>query len=132
MRGAWIVTAILVAGLACPPARAGVYFTTGTLLREFARPTDPDAQELWPLPSPFPQFQQDLADFRAGALSNLEKPQDESPIHKPGVRRVAELEAKNARGSLNVDDCINLGAYHIRLGEYQKAIDVMNPKAEQG
>jgi hypothetical protein len=124
MRGAWIIAAALVVcAAAAVPARAGVYFTTGTTVREFARPDDPNAEELWPSPSQFRQFQQDLADYRAGAV--------DGPLHAHYLRRAAELEAKEARGALTLDDRINLGAYYIRLGEFQKAVGLLEAKAKE-
>jgi hypothetical protein len=124
MRGAWIIAAALFVGALTPgTARAGVYFTTGTVVRDFAKADDPDAQELWPLPSSFNQFHQDLAAYRAAAV--------DGPNHARYLRRVKELETKEAEGTLSLDDRINLGAYYIRLGEYQKAIRVLEAKAQE-
>jgi tetratricopeptide (TPR) repeat protein len=127
MRGAWIITAALVVcGMLPEPAKAGVYFTSGTVRREFAKPDDPDAQELWPWPAPFVQFQQDLADYRAAAVVK------ESPLRQHYERRVKELEAAEARGTLGRDDAINLGAYYIRLGQPEKAVRLLEPRAREG
>jgi hypothetical protein len=124
MRGAWIVAAALAVGALLPPtARAGVYFTTGTHVRAFAKADDPDAQELWPLPSAFSQFRQDLADYRAAAVVG--------PNHERYLRRVKELEEKESQGTLSLDDRINLGAYYIRLQQPQKAIRVLEAKARE-
>jgi hypothetical protein len=124
MRGVWIVAATLVVGAGtAAPVRAGVYFTTGTHAREFARSDAPDAQELWPLPGPFQQFHQDLAGYRAAAL--------EGPNHERYKRRVRELEAKESQGTLSLDDRINLGAYYIRLGKYPQAVRILEPKARE-
>src|SRR5437868_9218621 len=105
MRGVWMVAAaVAVGGLAAAPARAGLYFTTGTLVPQFARPDDPDAQEPWPSPGNFSQFQLQLADYRAAAAGT-----DQAAEHSTGRRyrrRVAELEAKDSRGLLSLDDRI--------------------------
>jgi hypothetical protein len=130
MRGAWIIAAALVVGgTAAGPARAGVYFTSGTLVRPFANPEDPDAQELWPVPSAFAQFQQDLAAYRAAAAI-ADPPAGSLGAHYR--RRVKELEADEARGTLSGDDRINLGAYYIRLGKYDRAVQLLEPKAREG
>lgn len=150
MRGAWIVAAALVvAGLAPAPARAGVYNTS-----------EPGP---WP-PGPFPQFQNHLATYRAAAvdLPNrvavvLWSVTGEACPQAPGLplrlvssvvaqgglgpaeqslglyyhRQVAELEGKDSRGMLSLDERINLGFYYIRLGDYQKAVRILEPKARE-
>jgi tetratricopeptide (TPR) repeat protein len=103
MRGAWIIAAALVVGTAAGTARGGVYNTA----------------EPWPQPRPFPQFQQELAAYRAAAAIK-EPPEGSLGAHYRS--RVKELEADEARGMLTLDGRINLGAYYIRLGEYPKAI----------
>jgi len=162
MRGAWIVAAALLVGAAlAAPARAGVYFTTGTFLPAFPRPDDPNAQEPWPWPGNVKQFQLDLADYRAAAvdlpnrvgaavwsltagacpaapgipvsltaslLVQQQLPPPDKTLGMRYVRRAAELERREAEGLLSLDDRINLGAYHIRLGNYQKAIKVLEAK----
>jgi len=117
MRGAWIIAAAGIVGALIPDARAGVYFTSGTLVREFARPDDPDAQELWPRPSPFKQFRLDLAAYRSAVVKG--------PVQSHYLERVAALKAKESQGLLSLDDRINLGAYYIRLGQYKDAITVL-------
>jgi tetratricopeptide (TPR) repeat protein len=160
MRGAWIIAATLITGgTLAAPARAGVYFTTGTFLPKFARPDDANAQERWPLAGNVQQFQLDLADYRAamvdlpnrvsGAVWSLtagaspavaaipvslatslqvqqQLPPPDKTLGMHYVRRVAELEQRQASGLLSLDDRINLGAYYIRLGNYQKAIQVLS------
>jgi hypothetical protein len=116
MRGTWIVAAVLVVGAGMAgPARAGVYTT----------------EEFWPLPKRFNEFRQKWADYRAAALP----PAKDAPAEAPGVRyrrRVAELEARERRGWLSLDDRINLGAYYIRLQQPQKAIQLLEGSARQG
>jgi tetratricopeptide (TPR) repeat protein len=127
MRGAWIIAAALVVGGAgAGPARAGVYFTSGTVVRQFANPDEPDAQELWPWPGPFALFQQDLAGYRSAAAIT------ESPLGKHYRRQVKELETDEARGTLSSEDRINLGAYYLRLGMNDKAVRLLEPKAREG
>lgn len=103
MRGAGIIVAALVVGTAASSARAGVYNTA----------------EPWPQPRPFPQFQQELAAYRAAAAI---KDPPEGSLGAHYRSRVKELEADEARGMLTLDGRINLGAYYIRIGEYNKAI----------
>jgi hypothetical protein len=115
MRGAWVVAAVLaVGGVVVGPARAGVYNTA----------------EPWPQPRPFKQFQLEWAGYRAAAIP----PTKETPEQSPAVqyrRRVAELEAREQRGILSLDDRINLGAYYVRLQEPQKAIRLLEGPARQ-
>ncbi len=104
MRGAWVIAAALVVGTAAGPARAGVYNTA----------------EPWPQPRPFKQFAQELAGYRAAAVSK-----DPGSLGEHYERRAKELEADDARGMLSLEDRINLGAYYIRLGKYTEAIAVL-------
>jgi hypothetical protein len=118
MRGAGIVAAVLVVGgVVASPARAGVYNTA----------------EPWPLPGNFNLFQLDLAGYRAAAAAEKEKKdrKNPNPLRERYDAQVQELEASNARGLLRLEDRINLGAYYIRLGEYEKAIRVLEPMAQQ-
>jgi tetratricopeptide (TPR) repeat protein len=106
MRGAWIIAALVV-GTVAAPARAGVYNTA----------------EPWPQPRPFAQFQQDLAAYRSATLKEEDLPPDSLGAHY--VRRIAELEAEDARGMLTLEGRINLGAYLIRRGKYNEAVAVL-------
>jgi hypothetical protein len=109
MRAAWIITAALVVGgTVAGPARAGVYCTT----------------EPWPQPRPFNQFQQEWAAYRAAAAMDKKQPVPDS-LGEHYVRRIEELEAEDARGMLTLEDRINLGAYHIRRGQYNEAVAVL-------
>jgi hypothetical protein len=109
MRGAWIIAAALIGGgAAAGPARAGVYNTA----------------EPWPQPRPFPQFQQELAGYRAAAAMDKKNPAPGS-LGEHYIRRIEELEADEARGMLTLEGRINLGAYHIRRGQYNEAIAVL-------
>ncbi len=126
MRQTWIIiSASIIGALFANTARAGVYFTTGTTVRDLAQPSDPDALEMWPSPSPFKLFQIDLADYRVAAANP--DPKNESPLRKHYLRRIEELKTKQANGLFSLDDRINLGAYYIRLAEYKKALAVLQP-----
>jgi len=123
MRGAWIVAAVLVVGgTAIGPACAGVYNTS----------------EPWPLPRPFNLFRSDLAAYRAaasvaaGAENPARTPPPEGSLAEHYVRRVKELEALEARGTLSLANRNDLGAYYLRLGKYDAAVRVLEPKARDG
>ena len=45
------------------------------------------------------------------------------------LRKVSRLEDRQQRGDLALEDRINLGAYYIRLMEYGKAIQILEPAA---
>jgi hypothetical protein len=149
MRGAWIVVAALVVGGLIPaPARAGVYNTAepwplpgtfdqfqGQLSTYRAAAVDvPNrvAAALWTVTGDAcpqaPGVPLRLLTPLAG--QRLLGPADQSlGLHY--CRQVAELEAKDSRGMLSLDERINLGAYYIRLGNYQSAIRVLEAKAQE-
>lgn len=64
----------------------------------------------------------------------------ESLLRKEYLKRIAELEAKEARGGLSVAERVNLGACYLRLGQvaqkpeegqrlFEKAIAILTPAA---
>lgn len=128
MRREFMAGVALVACLAgAAPARAGVYNSLET--------------ELWPhadsgqnRPDQFTSFERFL--MLLGQLRGLpvDRPQDGRISRPVFLERVRELEDKGRRGTLTVDDRIDLGACYIRLStpdapRYEAAIRVLEAAA---
>jgi tetratricopeptide (TPR) repeat protein len=148
MRGAWTIAAALVVGaLLTASARAGVYNTA----EPWPRPGNfsqfqidlanyrsaavdlPNrvAVAVWSVTagaSPTPGLPPSLA---ASLVAQRDLGPAEQSIGMRYVRRAAALEAEDARGMLSPEGRINLGAYYVRLGNYRKAIQVLEAKAQE-
>jgi tetratricopeptide (TPR) repeat protein len=103
-----MAAAVAAAGLlTAGPVRAGLY-----------HPAEPPVG-----PTNNPQlFLSLLSDFKG-----LRQPQN--PLRKHYLARAAELETKESRGDLTVEDRLNLSAYYIRLEQPEKAVGVLGPVA---
>jgi tetratricopeptide (TPR) repeat protein len=75
----------------------------------------------------FSHFRDALSDLRT---IGLEQPPI-SPKRKHYLARRDELLAKDRRGNLTVEERVNLSEYLIRLGQYEKAVEVLTPTAAQ-
>ena len=53
----------------------------------------------------------------------------QNPVRKRYLSHVAELEEKEKRGDLTVEDRVNLSGYYLRLEQFEKAVSVLNPVA---
>lgn len=111
MRGMLIRLGIVavVAGLS-HPAYAGLYNSE----EPFLVPT-----------SNVPLFESILDDWK-GIIKN-----PQSRLRAQYRKRVDELVSKERNGSLTVQDRTNLGAYYVRLGEYSKAVSVLEPATKR-
>lgn len=63
-------------------------------------------------------------------LRGLRNPQN--PVRKRYLARVAELEERDRRGDLSVDERVDLSGYYLRLEEPEKAVAVLNAVAGAG
>jgi hypothetical protein len=108
MRHRWIALGLAAAGLLiAPAARAGVYL-----------PAEPVVGPTTNVQL-FINLLSDLRGLRA----------PDNPLRKRYLARIAELEAKDQRDSLTVEDRVNLSGYFLRVDQPEKAVEVLGPVA---
>ena len=115
MRRTWIgLSACLVCMQAANPLRAGVYNTA-----------EPDESPRGVLVGPAGAKAIPFDRFRRDVLSDLigiGNPKPESPKRRHYLARRDELQAKARTGRLSTEEQSNLGAYLIRLRQYEDAV----------
>jgi tetratricopeptide (TPR) repeat protein len=100
-------------------SRAGLYNTAEQVVEPSPGPNGVKA-------IPFRLFQQTLTD-----LQNIAIDKPDNPIRERYVSRRDALQAKERQGALTVEERVNLGAYLIRLRQYDEAIQVLRTASAQ-
>lgn len=124
MRGTWSgVIAALCCLAAAATAQAGLYNT--------AEPDEPPASLLLTpkgvQPLPFERFRRDIL----SDLIGIANPKPESPQRRRYLARRDEFLAKTRSGRLSAEEQMNLGAYLIRLKQYDDAVRLLTRAAEE-
>jgi tetratricopeptide (TPR) repeat protein len=124
MRGTWSgVIALLCCLAAAASAQAGLYNT--------AEPDESPASLLLTpkgvQPLPFERFRRDVL----SDLIGIANPKPESPKRRRYLSRRDELLAKSRSGRLSAEEQMNLGAYLIRLKQYDDAVRLLTRAAEE-
>ncbi len=120
MRSAWIAAALVLWLGGTISAQAGVYSTA-------EKPDGPQVGADGTVkPLPFDAFQDELSAHMD--IRNPAKPQDKG--RQKFLARRDELQARVKAGTATVQDQVNLSAYLIGLGEYDQALDLLKPLAD--
>jgi tetratricopeptide (TPR) repeat protein len=106
MRHGWAVLAVWLA--VCPLARAGLYNTA-----------EPDPDVFYP--NPLKSYQDYLDDLR-----NVARPDPETPLRKRALL-AAKVNARGPGADLTPEQRMDLGAYLVRLGRADDAVEVLRP-----
>jgi hypothetical protein len=113
MRITPVILAVLVLGLGMVSnAPGGVY-----------QPSEP---LIWPVPADnYPRFRSILSDLQSLRIPAQDRPVDPQSLRARCFNQVALLEAGQRAGTLTVSDRVDLGAWYIREGKAEKAVQVL-------